>query len=287
MDQSIDVGYRMGGKLEHYDYHSHQEYEIYFFHSGVCRYLIDNHIYDLQPGDIILMDGLTLHRPYTNPKIEYVRSIMHFSPIVIQDILQTLNARYLLESFQQRPHYLIRTKENQLSKELEDIFQKLVTTKRFIHEYRTKRKDEQVLQTELTMLLIQALITVHKLYEKKDLLITKDTNIKGEHSENIATYIQNHYMENLSVRSIAKALNLSPSYASHLFKKQTGFSIMEYVMERRLNQAKFLLEMKPDKKVKEIAKACGFNSDAHFSRFFRKEIGMTALEYRRKRLVFK
>src|SRR5699024_3477727 len=123
-------------------------------------------------------------------------------------------------------------------------------------------------------LLIQALMIVHNLFKQEDLLITKETNIKGEHAENIATYIQNNFSKSLSVRSIAKELNLSPSYASHLFKRKTGFSIMEYVMERRLNQAKFLLEMKPKMKVKYIAYDCGFTSASHFSRFFRSETGM-------------
>src|SRR5690625_8015306 len=87
---SLNVSYRLKGKNEQIDYHSHPEYEIYFFHSGTCRYLIHNQIYDLEPGDIILMDGLTLHKPNVYLPKEYIRSVLHFSPQLIQKVLAEL-----------------------------------------------------------------------------------------------------------------------------------------------------------------------------------------------------
>lgn len=58
--------YRMSKEIkkEDYDFHSHDTYEVYFFHSGRCKYMIGDEIHHLQENDIIIMDGLTLHRPY-------------------------------------------------------------------------------------------------------------------------------------------------------------------------------------------------------------------------------
>src|SRR5699024_7890242 len=107
---------------------------------------------------------------------------------------------------------------------------------------------------------------------------------KAEHAENIATFIQDHYMKKLTLDSIADALNLSKSYISHLFKEMTGFTIMDYVMECRLIQAKYLLEMEPGKPIKDVAHTSGFESSSHFSRYFRSKVGKTAREYRNDRL---
>src|SRR5690625_5473447 len=74
---------------------------------------------------------------------------------------------------------------------------------------------------------------------------------------------------------IADALNMSKSYVSHLFKDMTGFTVMEYVMGCRLTHAKYLLEMKPDKKIAKVAYESGFESASHFSRYFRQKTGLT------------
>jgi len=277
LDESLDVSYKMSGK-EYFDYHSHHENEIYFFHAGACRYLIHNHIYDLKPGDILLMDGLTLHRPNIFPHEPYVRSVVHFSPHIIQDVLNTLGSSYLLDVFKISTHQLIRTHENEQSKQLETIIQKMV------HIQQSNDAYYETIKTELKLLLIQALIIIYKMLDANQLNDTRTHSPKSEHAERIATYIQDHFMKPLNLHVISEALNLSKSYASHLFKEMTGFTMMEYVMECRLNHAKYLLEIKPKKSIKKIAYDCGFESASHFSRYFRSKVGKTARAYRQYRL---
>ncbi|MER2063690.1 MAG: AraC family transcriptional regulator, partial [Alkalibacterium sp.] len=74
---------------------------------------------------------------------------------------------------------------------------------------------------------------------------------------------------------------LSESYVSHLFKEVTGYTVMEYVMNYRLIQAKAYMGLAPlESTIKECAMACGFESDAHFNRFFKKRTGMTPKQYK-------
>lgn len=121
LEESLIVKYRIQGLDEPISFHSHQEYEIYFFHEGSCRYLIHNQVYDLKPGDIILMDGMTLHKPNVSPNTNYVRSIVQFSPYLVKDILGELDVLYLLSIFKNLNQCLIRTNENEESKQLESI----------------------------------------------------------------------------------------------------------------------------------------------------------------------
>ena len=278
MAERLLVSYRLHGIRETFHYHSHEEYEIYFFHAGSCRYLIHNQIYDLEPGDIILMDGMTLHKPNVSPNHKYVRSFIHFSPEWLKGVLKELDSLYLLATFQKLKNYLIRTKESRESKELEIVIRRLAEVKQAFD------MGELAKETELKVLLVQVLIMVHELGETESLTVPKEKSYKEVHAENITTFIQTNYMEKLSIDTIAYSLNLSKSYVSHVFKEITGFTVMEYVMGYRLTQAKYLLEMEPDKAMKDIAFASGFESASHFSRYFRNKVGITAGAYRRKRL---
>src|SRR5690625_7787224 len=125
LNESLTVGYRSRGNNVSFEYHSHQEYEVYFFHAGSCRYLIHNQIYDLEPGDILLMNGLTLHKPNVHPHSEYVRSVLHFSPQWIQGILKEMGSEYLLDAFEKLPYCFIRPTKNKYSKKLEEIVRKM------------------------------------------------------------------------------------------------------------------------------------------------------------------
>ncbi|WP_227937743.1 AraC family transcriptional regulator [Alkalihalobacillus deserti] len=282
MNETLLVNYRIQGQEGHgkytFDYHSHQEYEIYFFHAGSCRYLIHNQIYDLVPGDILLMDGMTLHRPNIRPNSEYIRSVIHFSPQWIKGVLNELGSMYLLEAFQTLQHCLIRTNENTESKRLEDVIRRLAELKKLSESNNIEP------ETEMKVLLLQVLIIVHRLGHEEFTITPNEKTDKAEHAENIATYVQLNFMKKLTLVSIADALNLSKSYVSHVFKEMTGFTVMEYVMGCRLTQVKYLLEVEPDKPLKEIAHECGFESVSHFSRYFREKVGVTAKEYRRLRL---
>ncbi|MFC2949752.1 helix-turn-helix transcriptional regulator [Virgibacillus sediminis] len=278
MDEPLIVNYRVHEIWDHVDYHSHREYEIYLFHSGSCRYLIHNQIYDLEPGDILLMDGLALHKPNIPLNSEYVRSIIHFSPQWIEGLLGEIGGSYLLEVFERLHHCLIRTKENEESKQLEKVICRLEKMKRAF------RPGDVNAELEMKALLLQILTIVHRLGDLESIKAPSEKLEKAEHAENIADYIQMNYMKKLTIDSIAEALNISRSYVSHVFKEMTGFTIMEYVMGTRLTQAKYLLEAEPKKSLKDVASESGFESASHFSRYFKNKVGVTAKEYRSMRL---
>ena len=104
---------------------------------------------------------------------------------------------------------------------------------------------------------------------------------KRQHAVNIVSWINQHYCEKISLERIAKELNLNKYYISHIFKEVTGYTVMQYVMECRLIQVKYLLEMNLDQSLEDIFLSTGFESAAHFSRFFKERIGMTPTNYRK------
>ncbi len=88
-----------------------------------------------------------------------------------------------------------------------------------------------------------------------------------------------NYASVSNVNDVIKELYISASYAQSLFKKYTGKTISDYVIEKRMEEAKKLLS-DPYVKVYEVAEKVGYKSKAHFSEIFKKSTGMTPKEFR-------
>ena len=98
----------------------------------------------------------------------------------------------------------------------------------------------------------------------------------------IIRYLKNNYSDpNLSLESMASFFHLAPTYISRYFKKKTGMNYIKYVNNIRIKKIKDLL-LYSDKKVYEIAGEVGVSSRIHLNNLFKKHVGQTPNNYRRK-----
>lgn len=95
--------------------------------------------------------------------------------------------------------------------------------------------------------------------------------------EQAMRWIREHYMEDITLNSISEQVYLNPAYLSVMFKKKTGRSIIEYLTEVRMEEAKKLL-VQTDLKMYQIAERVGYNDAAYFSNSFKKYQSMTPQE---------
>lgn len=93
-------------------------------------------------------------------------------------------------------------------------------------------------------------------------------------------YIEEHYMENITLEDLGAHLGFNPSYFSTLFKKETGTSFVEYLVKVRMEKAKELLR-EPDLKIHEICLMVGYNDVRHFRKLFAQSTGLSPKEFRR------
>jgi AraC-like DNA-binding protein len=94
-------------------------------------------------------------------------------------------------------------------------------------------------------------------------------------------YIANHLDQDLTRRALAALCHRSISEFSRAFKREQGTTFELFLLEHRIAQARDLLADGPAT-IGQVAYAVGFHDPAYFSRVFRKLVGMTASEYRRR-----
>lgn len=100
--------------------------------------------------------------------------------------------------------------------------------------------------------------------------------------ETVKRYIATHISDpNLSREEISSQVYLNPDYLSRMFKKETGYSISEYVLNERIHLAKRLLS-ETELTISAVASAVGYLNFSHFSKIFRKYTGLSPKDFRQQ-----
>ena len=100
-----------------------------------------------------------------------------------------------------------------------------------------------------------------------------DDRIVGQ----VQLYIRQHLREDLKVSTLGQIFFLSPNHLSFLFKKETGYTLSDYVENARMERARVLLSM--DYSIVEVAMQVGYSDASYFSRVFKKKTGMSPQKY--------
>lgn len=111
------------------------------------------------------------------------------------------------------------------------------------------------------------------------LLDNKDGQVVDEIVEKAKQFIMEHLSEDLSLPKIASMLFISPNYLSRLFKKATGEGFNEYIVRKRIEKAKLLLET-TNLKTNQIALLVGYRDTNYFSLAIKKSTGMCPKNFR-------
>ena len=94
-------------------------------------------------------------------------------------------------------------------------------------------------------------------------------------------FIQNNLHRSLSLKEVAAHFQVSPSYASRLFKQEVGKTMVSYINEEKMKEALWLLN-ESNLSVREIARRVGYEDPFYFDRVFRRYHDMTPRDYRRR-----
>lgn len=102
-------------------------------------------------------------------------------------------------------------------------------------------------------------------------------------SEQISTYLENHFMKKIMLSDIARHVGRSEEHLSRVFRQDRGRTIHTELQHLRIERAKYLL-LCTDRTITHIAEMCGYSAVAHFSRIFHHTCRQTPSEFRKKGL---
>jgi two-component system response regulator YesN len=94
-------------------------------------------------------------------------------------------------------------------------------------------------------------------------------------------YIEERYVEQLSLQQVASHVHLNAAYFSHLFKKETGRSFVNFLIDVRMDKAKQLLS-NTDLSITEVSGMVGYDLPNYFAKLFKINTGLTPKEYRKQ-----
>ncbi len=111
-------------------------------------------------------------------------------------------------------------------------------------------------------------------------LLLEEDSIKYDYTEKALSFIHANYMYNISVEKIAQDLNLDRTYFSYIFKKKTGLSPKQYILNYRMNVAAAIITKNCDT-ISVVANSVGYSDLYTFSKVFKRHFGISPSKYKK------
>jgi AraC family transcriptional regulator len=157
-----------------------------------------------------------------------------------------------------------------------------------MHGILTKFREELEAGEISNYLLIDSLktaLTIH-LLQKYSTAKPKPAKANNGLSEaklqQVTEYINEHLAQDLKLNEIAAIAQLSPYHFSRLFKESMGITLHQYILQRRVEKAKYLLQYS-QLSISEVATKVGFFDQSHLTRYFKQIVGVTPKQFLKAR----
>lgn len=245
------------------EFHAHDFLELYYFLDGSVTYYIEDQVYDLCPGDLLIIPAGKMHRPViANEHAAYERMVLWITPQYLQGI---------------------DSPAGDLQKNLQKVGE---------HGYCVPfRGDETVFVTALLKKLLYMqkndtdpkfcagavelyLWTIFRSYGVIDTTHRNETQVIPQ----VIRYITEHFSESLTLEDIAAEFFVSKSYLNRHFKAYTNSTVYAYIMALRLTHARRML--REGIPAVEAGRECGFSDYSTFYKAFKTQTGLSPQQFK-------
>lgn len=240
--------------------HAHMDSaELVYIVEGHGVHMIGDSVYQTGPGDVLIFNAETPHDE--RPKEE---EPLRFYCCAITNLrLRGLRENCILPAVIEPVLHMATEKER-----VEELFGML---------HNTLRRGSPKAYEQGRFLMISLLLEVLEYARDHAVSRAYEDRTLGQR---IKQYIDENYLKNLTLTSISEYLGVSPYYLARLFKERTGYSPMQYIINRRMGEAQTLLITTEDS-VTRIAERVGYDNPNYFNLLFKKNIGVTPGHYRK------
>ena len=252
-------------------HHYHDSYELYYLYSGDRYYFIKDKTYHIKRGNFVLIKPYDVHSTSSSSKSGYDRILITFKKSYLDGFLQAVKDVNLFECFEKDIHVIPFNFGEQ------SLVESLLIS--MLNEFEAKAPGYEYF---LKSALVQLLLIVSRFSGQLDNTIQGYASAAHKTVSEVAAYINTRYYEEISLESIAERFFISPCYFSRTFKRVTGIPFIEYLNGVRIKEAERLLKQ-TDMSIVEVAEAVGFKSTTHFGRTFKGIVGISPIDFRRRR----
>ena len=232
---------------------SYPENLILFVRKGQMDVLYQKEAYQMRSGDILLINCRYPHAYYGHDGLEFV--YLHFeggNSQILTDYLLEMNGGPIFSY------------DCNLAIGIE------------MYETVTKNKSGRLQN------LMENHFWLHSLLHRLSAAITPPVE-NGTPVDIAISYILDHVGEDISLDLLAEKTSFNKYYLSHIFKKQTGYSIAEYILSTRIQKAEQLL-LHSNRSIEDIAYEVGYSHASSFINIFKNRVGFSPKQYRKSKL---
>lgn len=245
--------------------HSHTLCEIMYVTEGTASVDVSGSLVTLSRHQFIFIDSDIRHRlvldrsvPFGMMNIEFQFETDDKRCPSIKSL--SLCSPALLHMLTTPAPYMVLTDENGT---VHDLMKQII-----LSAAGTRMESERI----CSLMAAQVILLMARLWQKTRL------PQRSAYVEGALDIIAKRYSGELTVLSIAQELHIHPTYLHKLFRKETGYSVCEYIQHVRLEHASKLLT--ENHTLREISTAVGISSPQYFAKLFKRAYGMTPGEYK-------
>ena len=247
---------------QEFAFHYHEFYKIIYYVDGKVDYKVEGKTYHLKPHDFVLVGANVIHKPEIDKMAPYERYVVYLS----EKFLSEKNERgeslkYCFEEAERQQNRVVHFEP--------DSYEQLVGCLLRMEKI-TQQKDEYMGDLLLKSAFLEFMVLFNRnVVRQPKAFIT--TAAYHEKVIDVITYIQGHLAEEINADILAKQCYISKYYLMRQFKEATGYSIHQYINEKRIQAARsMILSGMPASKA---CYECGFRDYSTFARRFKMIVG--------------
>lgn len=255
-----------------FSFHYHDFHKIVVFLSGKAIYHIEGKAYPLKPWDILLVNRHALHCPEIDPSVPYERFILWIRDDLHPSGLCGGSSRGpsengvwdLCDCFRKaysRSFNLIR-QDSYVQEHLKEILTEME------HALNSRKFGASLLAGALFE---QFMVYLNRIFLEKSCPPDTAAYLSDSHIDRLLGYINRHLTEDLSIEALSQICFVSKYHMMRKFKTETGYTIHQYILNKRLLLARSLIL--EGASASKAAKQSGFSDYTTFVRAYKKQFG--------------
>lgn len=243
--------------------HHHDFYEVYYLIGGNVEYWVDGRIIRMEPGDLLLINPMELHRPLVEQGTLYERIVLWINREFLESQAGQLNSCF--DTSLPSHTHLLRPGQSERTTLMSRLGE-------LVREAYSRDFGSQL---SAYGLFLQFMVQLNRLALRTH--PREESEQLSELVQSVLHYIAQNLGEELSLERIAGQFYISKYHLSHAFSREVGVSVYRYIMLRRLLMARQLLSA--GESAKQVCRSCGFSDYTSFYRAFKSEYGVSPREF--------